>query len=114
MLQAKGDRSFRFLRDKAAGFGYESTLSTWQQWGDLSFGRKLLPDPETIRAFARGLGVSETEVLMAAARQVGLDVGEGNTTDLVLPGAGGLPPADRSVIASLASVLVAKEEARQG
>lgn len=114
MQEMKGDRSFRELMEKAAGFGYVSKLSTWQQWGDPKFQRKLLPDPETIRAFARGLGVSETEVLMAAARQVGLDVGEGNTTDLVLAGAGGLPPEDRNVLASLAAVLVAKGGAGNG
>ena len=62
----------------------------------------------TVRAFARGLGISETEVLLAAARQVGLDVGEGNATDLVLPGAGQLPPEDKNVLASLAAVLIAK------
>ncbi len=75
MLQVKGERSFRELMEKAAGLGHASKLSTWQQWGDPKFQRKLLPDPETIRAFSRGLGVTETEVLMAAARQVGLDVG---------------------------------------
>lgn len=88
-------------------------MSSWQQWGSPDFERKLLPDPVTVRAFARGLGVSETEVLLAAARQVGLDVGEGNRTDLVLPGAGHLPPEDRNVLASLAAVLVAKNPATQ-
>lgn len=114
MLEVKGERSFRELMEKAAGLGYPSKLSTWQQWGDPKFQRKLLPDPETIRAFARGLGVSETEVLMAAARQVGMDVGEGNASDLVLPGAGGLAPEDRNVLASLAAVLVAKSGADGG
>lgn len=104
----KGGKSFRELKDRAASLGALSTLSSWQQWGSPDFERKLLPDPVTVRAFAKGLGVSETEVLLAAARQVGLDVGEGNQTDLVLPGAGHLPPEDRNVLASLAAVLVAK------
>ena len=108
MLEVKGDRSFRELMEKAAGLGYSSKLSTWQQWGDPGYTRKLLPDPATIRAFSRGLGIAETEVLMAAGRQVGLDVGTGNAVDLVLPGAGGLPPEDRNILASLAAVLVAK------
>lgn len=111
IAQFKGDRSFRELKDKAASLGVPSTLSSWQQWGSPDFERKLLPDPMTVRAFAAGLGVSETEVLMAAARQVGLDVGEGNASDLVLPGAGGLPAEDRNVLASLAAVLVAKGKA---
>ena len=105
---AKGERSFRELKDRADGVGLHSTLSSWQQWAMPDFERKLLPDPVTVRAFAAGLGVSETEVLLAAARQVGLDVGEGNESDLVLPGAGGLAPEDRNVLASLAAVLVAK------
>lgn len=111
--ELKGERSFRELRDRAAQLGTPSTLSSWQQWGSPDFERKLLPDPVTVRAFARGLGVSETEVLLAAARQVGLDVGEGNRIDLVLPGAGHLPPEDRNVLASLAAVLVAKNPATQ-
>jgi len=106
--QAKGTRSYREMKDKAAAVGLTSTLSSWQQWAMPDFERKLLPDPVTVRAFAAGLGVSETEVLMAAARQVGLDVGEGNASDLVLPGAGVLPPEDRNVLATLAAVLVAK------
>lgn len=106
--QAKGDRSFRELKDRADGVGHHSTLSSWQQWAMPDYERKLLPDPATVRAFAAGLGISETEILLAAARQVGLDVGEGNDTDLILPGAGHLPPEDRNVLASLAAVLVAK------
>lgn len=105
---AKGDRSFRELKDRAGSLGHDSTLSSWQQWAKVNFERKLLPDPATVQAFAAGLGVSETDVLLAAARQVGLDVGEGNASDLVLPGAGQLPPEDRNVLATLASVLVAK------
>ncbi|MCO4257344.1 hypothetical protein [Pseudarthrobacter cellobiosi] len=114
IAELKGDRSFRELKDRAASLGALSTLSSWQQWGSPDFERKLLPDPVTVRAFARGLGVSETDVLLAAARQVGLDVGEGNRTDLVLPGAGQLPPEDRNVLASLAAVLVAKGGASGG
>jgi hypothetical protein len=108
ILQVKGDRSFRELMERAAGFGADLKLSSWQQWGDPEFERKLLPDPPSIRAFAKGLGISETEVLLAAARQVGLDVGEGNSTDLVIAGAGALDPIDRNILASLAATLVAK------
>lgn len=108
IAERKGALSFRELQERAAGVGAPSTLSSWQQWANPGFERKLLPDPATVRAFAKGLGVAETDVLLAAARQVGLDVGEGNRTDLVLPGAGHLPPEDRNVLASLAAVLVAK------
>lgn len=114
IAEMKGDQSFRELKDRAASLGALSTLSSWQQWASPDFERKLLPDPVTVRAFARGLGVSETDVLLAAARQVGLDVGEGNRTDLILPGAGHLPPEDRNVLASLAAVLVAKGGAGRG
>lgn len=114
IAELKGERSFRELKDRAAQLGAQSTLSSWQQWGSPDFERKLLPDPTTVQAFAKGLGVSETDVLLAAARQVGLDVGEGNETDLVLPGAGHLPPEDRNVLASLAAVLVAKNAAAHG
>ncbi|GGH93973.1 hypothetical protein ACFFGR_09545 [Arthrobacter liuii] len=113
---AKGhkERSFRELKDTADAAGHHSTLSSWQQWAMLDYERKLMPDPATIRAFAAGLEVSETEVVLAAARQLGLDVGEGNDADLVLPGAGHLPPEDRNVLATLAAVLVAKGGAGRG
>lgn len=105
---ARGDLKLRELLERAEGLGAPSKLSTWQQWSDPSLERKLLPDPMTLRAFSRGLGLSETEVLLAAARQVGMDVGEGNAVDLVLPGMAHLPPEDRNVLASLAAVLSAK------
>lgn len=108
ILAAKGDRPFRELMERAAGLGAPSNLSSWNQWCDPKFERKLLPDPSTVRAFAKGIGASETDVLLAAARQVGMDVGEGNTADLVLPGMGHLPPEDRNVLASLAMVLSTK------
>lgn len=114
ILRIKGDRSFRELKDRAESLGASSTLSSWQQWGDHGFERKLLPDPATVRAFAKGLGISETDVLIAAARQVGLDVGEGNGTDLVLPGMAHLPPEDRNILASLAAVLAAKGASGKG
>lgn len=122
ILQAKGEgvphghkeRSYREMKDRAESLGHPSTLSSWQQWAMPDYERKLLPDPATVRAFAAGLGCTETEVLLAAARQVGLDVGEGNESDLVLPGAGHLPPEDRNVLASLAAVLVAKGSTGHG
>ena len=106
----RGGRSFRELRERAAGFGYTSTQSSWQQWARKDIPRYDLPSTETLKAFAAGLGVSETEVLMAAARTVGIDVGPENETDLVIPRAGFLSPADKNVLFSLAAVLGAKSE----
>jgi hypothetical protein len=108
--RTRGDRTFRELREQAAKFGYKSTDTTWQQWARKDFDRKDIPSTETLRAFAAGLGVTETEVLLAAARTCGLDVGEGNQTDLIIPGAGVLDAADKNVLASLAAVLIAKSE----
>lgn len=106
----RGGRSFREMREQAAKFGHASTQTSWQQWARKDWDRKDIPSTETIRAFAAGLGVTETEVLLAAARTVGLDVGPDNDTDLVIPGAATLSAANKNVLASLAAVLAAKKE----
>jgi hypothetical protein len=104
----KGERSYREMREKALGFGHDTTLVSWQQWARKGYARTQFPNPETIRAFAAGLGVSETEVLLAAGRSLGLDVGLDNDTDLILPGAGILSAADRDALATMAALLVSK------
>jgi hypothetical protein len=105
----KGERSYREMREKAESAGYWAAHVSWQQWAREGYVRAQFPAPETIKAFAVGLGVSETEVLLAAGRSLGLDVGLNNETDLILPGAGSLGAADRDVLASMAALLTAKE-----
>jgi hypothetical protein len=110
ILRVKGERTFRELRGQALRFGHDVPESSWQQWAKPEFKRTKLPDPETIRAFAIGLGVTETEVLLAAGRSLGLAVGLDNDADLLLPGAGVLSAADKNVLASMAALLVSKME----
>lgn len=89
--------------------GHVSSESTWRQWANPELKpRKDIPSTDIIKAFAAGLGISETEVLLAAGRQVGLDVGPENTTDLILPGAGILGPGEKNMLATMAAFLVSK------
>jgi hypothetical protein len=108
ILTARGAGTFEDLRVRAEQLGCPSKANSWQQWANPSFERRLLPDPATIRAFAAGMQVPQTEVLLAAGRQVGLDVGQDNGSDLVLAGAAKLPAEDRLMISNMVSFLLLK------
>jgi len=59
---------------------------------------KNFPDPESITAMARGLGVSTTEVVLASARSLGVTVATADATALVIADGGTLPaPAQESL-----------------
>lgn len=104
----KGDRSFQELCDRAAQFGHHASITSWQNWANPTYKRKDLPSTEAIRSFAAGLGVSETDVLLAAARTVGLNVID-LPSDLVIPGGGDLKPADRKLLTDMAAALMARK-----
>lgn len=80
----KGDRSYADL--ERAGGGSPSA-KRWQQLATKP--QANFPDPPTIRAMARALGVSESSVIVAAGRSLGLtlDAPEGPLVDLLPPGA---------------------------
>lgn len=64
--------------------------------------QKNFPDPDTIAGLARGLGVPVTEVVMCAARSLGLRVSSGYDPDaLVLADAGLLSNSARDAITTL-------------
>lgn len=65
----KGDRSYDDLETAGGG---SPTSKRWQQIATKV--DKNFPDPPTIRAMARALSVTETTVVLAAARSLGLTV----------------------------------------
>lgn len=86
ILVRKGTRSYAKLSLDCGGFPGASRIHQIVS-GPLND----FPSADTIRGLARGLAVSETEVILAAARSLGLRVATSTPSDLVLNGAGLLP-----------------------
>lgn len=61
------------------------------------------PDPGTITNLAHILSTTSTEVLLACAVSLGVDVRTGDTADLVLPGAGTLPESSQDLLLSMSA-----------
>jgi hypothetical protein len=85
--ERRGERSYL---DLARESGNRPGLSAWQQWGT-GKPRVSLPDTDSIRGMALALGVSQTEVLLAAARSAGLAVTPHDPSELRIAGGGLLP-----------------------
>lgn len=98
-------RNNRTLKELQADSGDVVRWNSWQQWTNPSPARRRTQFPEvaTIKAMALALGVTEGEVLLALGRTLGLAIDA--EQDLVLPGAGALPPLAKSTLASLATVM---------
>lgn len=73
LIAARTDER-RWSRRTLAARGDDAT--TFQNWSKLARGDRLkrFPEPATLEALAKGLGVSITTVVLGAARQVGHDV----------------------------------------
>lgn len=93
IAQRKGDRSFKRLSTDCGG---TPTANRLQQMStkDIS----AFPDPDTIRGIAMGLGTTITEVTLAAARSLGLNVTQGEPDALIVAGAGTLPAEAQEAI----------------
>lgn len=102
LIQAR--RSGRSYERLAQDSGHRPKLSAWQQWGK-GDARTLLPEPDSIRGMALALGVSHTEVLMAAARSVGLTVASEDPSELRIAGAGSLPDMAQETLLIMARTL---------
>lgn len=83
-------RNGRSYETLAVESGNNPKLSSWQQWGK-GTPRTLLPEPDSIRGMALALGVSQSDVLFAAARSVGLVVAPDDPSEMRIAGAGLLP-----------------------
>ncbi|GHG60347.1 hypothetical protein GCM10012320_34900 [Sinomonas cellulolyticus] len=59
---------------------------------------KNFPDPETIQSLARGTGASITDIVMASARSLGLEVVDADPDSLHVPGLSDVPTSMREAI----------------
>lgn len=76
----KGDRSYEQLSKACGG------LPTAKRLHQLATAPiKNFPDPDTIRALSKGLGVTESTVVLASAESLGLDVHTPNMWAALLP-----------------------------
>lgn len=89
----KGDRSFKRLSTDCGG---TPTANRLQQMSTKEI--SAFPDPDTIRGIAMGLGTTITEVTLAAARSLGLNVASGEPDALIVAGAGTLPAEAQEAI----------------
>lgn len=94
--QRKGDRSFKRLSLDCGGI---PTANRLQQMATKDI--NAFPDPDTIRGMSLGLGTTITEVTLAIARSLGLNVASGEPDALTLAGAGALPVEAQEAIISV-------------
>lgn len=100
----KGDRSYESLA--RAGGGVPGA-KRWHQLATLPI--RNFPDPPTVRALSRALGVTETTVVLAAARSLGLEVsGSDNDLATLLPSRAGQLTAKQ--VAAVRQVVMAMAE----
>lgn len=62
---------------------------------------KNFPDPDTIRGLQRATGASVTEIVLAAARSLGLDVTSSDPDALHIPGISRAPDSTREALLAL-------------
>lgn len=96
----RGDRNNAELSRDCGGIPTQSRL---QQISTMPI--KLFPDPETIKGLARGLNVSVGEVVAACAKDLGLNVGGPDESDLLLAGARALPESSQRVLITMSREL---------
>lgn len=100
IAEKRGDRTLARLSRDCGGVPTERALSRLTLH---PFTR--LPDKATIEGLARGLGVSVSQVILACAASMGFRVHQEDRTDLVLPGAGNLPPQAQEALLNMSREL---------
>lgn len=95
VLRLKGDRSYDALEKAAGGIPTSRAL---QKLVNNGFTR--MPNPETFRGLSRALNVSQRELVLAAARTLGIDIEAENPNDLLLIGEGRLPQKSQDLLTS--------------
>lgn len=102
ILQRKGGRSFERLADDCGGAPAGRRLQQMANGQPM----RNFPDPETITAMARGLGVSPKDIIMASARSLGILVDATGPEALVIPDARSLPESAQLAIMDMARELI--------
>jgi hypothetical protein len=103
----KGDRSYETLARLAGGV---PGAKRWHQLATKPI--KNFPDPPTVRALSKALGVTEAVVVLAAARSLGLDAsGSDSLLATLLPNrAGQLTPKQVAAVRQVVMAMVEPQE----
>lgn len=109
ILSRKGSRSYdRLARD----CGGDLTAARVHQLATAHMRR--FPGPDVMTNLARGLSVSPREVVLAAARSLGMNLPSGYDTDsMTLAGVATLPSSAREAIANVAREMVRLHETQR-
>ncbi|TQJ60524.1 hypothetical protein FBY30_2792 [Arthrobacter sp. SLBN-83] len=97
VLAHKKDDSYEAISKRAGGVPKARALQSIVKDG---FTR--MPTPETIAGLSKAFSVSPRELVLAAARTLGIDVGDNNESDLILWGAGRLPDESKDILRNTA------------
>lgn len=100
ILRLKSDKSYDTIERLAGG---QPTGRSLQKLVSNGFTR--MPDPETFQGLSRALNVSQRELVLAAARTLGIDIEAENPNDLVLVGAGRLPQRSQEALINMSREL---------
>lgn len=101
ILTKKGDRSYAKLARDCGGSPTDRRLNSMVVRPISQF-----PDIDTMRGLAIGLRVDVSEVVLAAARSLGLQIAETSPGALIVPGAGHLPDSAQEALMAMATELM--------
>ncbi|WP_457948257.1 hypothetical protein ACTAQI_20135 [Pseudarthrobacter sp. alpha12b] len=101
VLAHKKDDSFETISKRAGGVPKARALQSIVKDG---FTR--MPTPETFAGLSKAFSISPRELVLAAARTLGIDIGDDRESDLVLWGAGRLPQESQDVLRHTAGELM--------
>lgn len=95
VLRLKADKSYDAIEKLSGG---APTSRSLQKLVTKGFTR--MPDPETFQGLSRALNVSQRDLVLAAARTLGIYIEAENPADLTLIGAGRLPNESQELLRS--------------
>lgn len=108
VLNLKRDRSYEAIAKLAGG---QPKAKALQQLVQKGFTR--LPDVATFDGLSRAFNVSKRELVLAAARTLGIDVGDDDQNDLVLIGAKRLPQESQDLLVSMSREMQAWKDGQR-
>ncbi|MDQ1053215.1 hypothetical protein QE394_001143 [Arthrobacter sp. SORGH_AS 212] len=101
VLAHKRDDSYETISKRAGGVPKARALQSI-----VNDGFTRMPTPETFAGLSKAFSISPRELVLAAARTMGIDVGDDRESDLVLWGAGRLPQESQDVLRNTAGELL--------
>ena len=96
VLTAKKDDSYETISKRAGGVPKARALQSIVKDGFTRW-----PTRETIAGLSRALNVSQRDLVLAAARTLGIDIEPDNPNDLLLVGAGRLPDESKDMLKAI-------------